>query len=77
MRVVAYSRLCWAAVGSGCVALVLTAQIDAHPTFALPAIGALLALGATAIGRYGFEFWLVKARARGRFMRRVSWSVRS
>ena len=69
--VVAYTRLCWAAFGSGCVALVLTSRFEADPSLALPALGAILALAATAIGRYGFDFWLGKARGQGRFMRRV------
>jgi exopolysaccharide biosynthesis polyprenyl glycosylphosphotransferase len=71
MRVVAYTRLCWAAIGSGCVALVLTSRFEANPSFSLPALGAILALAATATGRYGFDFWLGKARGQGRFMRRV------
>ena len=71
MRVVAYTRLCWAAFGSGCVALVITSRVEAHPSIKLPALGAILALSATAIGRYGFDFWIGKARAQGRFMRRV------
>ncbi|MEY2458256.1 MAG: hypothetical protein QOG30_86 [Acidimicrobiaceae bacterium] len=71
MRVVAYTRLCWAAFGSGCVALVLTSRVEAHPSFSMPALGAVFALAGTAVGRYGFDFWLVKARAKGRFMRRV------
>jgi exopolysaccharide biosynthesis polyprenyl glycosylphosphotransferase len=71
MRVVAYTRLCWAAFGSGCVAYALTSRVEAHPGFSLPALGVILSLGATAIGRYGFDFWLGKARSHGRFMRRV------
>ena len=71
MRVVAYTRLCWAAFGSGCVAFVLTSRVETHAGFSLAALGAILALAATATGRYGFDFWLAKARARGRFMRRV------
>ena len=71
MRVVAYTRLCWAAFGSGCVALVLTSRVESQSSLALPVLGALFALSATAIGRYGFDFWLGKARGRGRFMRRV------
>jgi exopolysaccharide biosynthesis polyprenyl glycosylphosphotransferase len=71
MRVVAYTRLCWAAFGSGCVALVLTSRVETHPSLSLPALGATLALVATATGRYGFDFWLGKARGQGRFMRRV------
>ncbi|MEY2452346.1 MAG: hypothetical protein QOD92_1920 [Acidimicrobiaceae bacterium] len=71
MRVVAYTRLCWAAFGSGCVALVLTSIVETQSSIRLAALGAILALAATAIGRYGFDFWLGKARGGGRFMRRV------
>jgi exopolysaccharide biosynthesis polyprenyl glycosylphosphotransferase len=63
--------LCWAAFGSGCVALVITSRVEAHPSWSLPVLGVLLALSAAAIGRYGFDFWLGKARGQGRFMRRV------
>jgi exopolysaccharide biosynthesis polyprenyl glycosylphosphotransferase len=71
MRVVAYTRLCWAAFGSGCVALVLTSIVESHSSVSLAALGAILALAGTAIARYGFDFWLGKARGNGRFMRRV------
>jgi len=71
MRVVAYTRLAWAAFGSGCAALVLTSQFETAAHLEFPVLGTILALGATATGRYGFDFWLGKARGQGRFMRRV------
>jgi exopolysaccharide biosynthesis polyprenyl glycosylphosphotransferase len=71
MRVVAYSRLMSAAAVSAFVAFAIAARIDDHPAISRPLLGAILAFGFTAIGRYGFDFWLAKARAGHRYLRRV------
>jgi exopolysaccharide biosynthesis polyprenyl glycosylphosphotransferase len=71
MRVVAYTRLGWAAIGSAVIAFMLSARVDAHPALSRPVLGAVLAFSFTAVGRYGFDFRLSRARAQGRFMRRV------
>jgi exopolysaccharide biosynthesis polyprenyl glycosylphosphotransferase len=71
MRVVAYSRLMSAAAVSAVVAFAIAARVDGHPALSRPLLGAIFAFSCTAIGRYGFDFWLTKARSRHRYLRRV------
>jgi exopolysaccharide biosynthesis polyprenyl glycosylphosphotransferase len=71
MRAVAYMRLMRAALGSACVAFLVSARMETNPSVIQPALGAVLAFVLAAIGRYVFDYWLEKARANGRYMRRV------
>src|SRR5581483_7095563 len=71
MRVVAYSRLMSASAVAAAVAFAVTARFDGTAGIKRPVLGAVLAFAFTAVGRYSFDFWLIRARSARRYLRRI------